>query len=59
MPIMVKKPARENIMKDGDTSSEGSNMVAKVRRTASGHSWHPSSSSSTSLFVGRRVTDMV
>lgn len=36
-PIMVKNPLRANRINDGDLSRLKSNMVANVRRTASGH----------------------
>lgn len=36
-PIMVRKPLSASIIKEGDFRSVKSNMVANVRRTASGH----------------------
>lgn len=46
-PIMVKKPLKANSMKVGDLNKLTSNMVARVRRTASGQILHEDSASSS------------
>lgn len=44
-PIIVRNPLVANSINDGDFNSDMSNIVANVRRTASGHSLQEASSS--------------